>query len=77
HIGGSGDGEIERKQHRNHSWEHAHQGLHRNASVLLGTVLVSILRSYRNRRATIQRSGVAKTEDNPAAWRHSMAGISE
>jgi len=43
HIGGSGDGEIESKQYRNHSWEHAHQGLHRNASVLLGMVSVSIL----------------------------------
>jgi hypothetical protein len=43
HVGGGGDGEIERKQHCNHSWEHNHQPLHRNASVLLGEVSVPFL----------------------------------
>jgi hypothetical protein len=38
HVGGDGDGEIERKQHCNHSWEHDHQYLLHNASVLLGKI---------------------------------------
>ena len=40
HVRGGSNGEIERKQHCNHSWEHDHQYLLHNASVLLSKISV-------------------------------------